>query len=393
MLIEFGNHAPAFEGIDDRPKVTYLNIPEADNTGQGGYSHEVGLSAGELEKHLIDAIKFRGGITHLPDHEVLLSAVSSWTTQAHDKPAWVKVRSHEELFGAVKDLQHPLGEDGNPLKIAPHSAEKALDIENILREYYELPDTAEKPPDVEDRYWTRYGQPGVGLPQLPPLEALYLDNGRVISNVNDGGGQVGLAGTGTAATATTLTTGTAMTTNVWAGYRVYVMQTATGPIVWGNVLSNTSGGVLTVDRWYSAATPGGAAPSAPSAGWYYQLADGGNVSTWFVALTTTNITPAHGDTNLSGEYTTASGGFLRKISPYTQTSGVASRSLTLVPVFTGNGSDTYPSTFYAIGVFGGMVVTSSTPFTPYKFETSLNASATVNASGDQLTVTETVTGS
>jgi hypothetical protein len=73
---------------------------------------------------------------------------------------------------------------------------------------------------------------------------------------------------------------------------------------------------------------------------------------------------------------------------------VASRSLTLTPVYTVNASDTAGAlTFYAIGVFAGMVVTTASPYTVMKFETSLNASATTNAVGDQVTVTETITGS
>jgi hypothetical protein len=70
---------------------------------------------------------------------------------------------------------------------------------------------------------------------------------------------------------------------------------------------------------------------------------------------------------------------------------VASRSITLTPVYTANGSDTFPSTFFAIGVGCSMVVPF--PSICMKFETSLNASATINASGDQITVTETITGS
>jgi hypothetical protein len=341
----------------------------------------------------MEALDLNGGVTRLPEHEILLAAVNSWPHQGRGAPAWVKVTSHERVHGPVKALAKHGYERGRIALPDPHGDDVCQDVENFLRDFYRLPDNAEKPADVEDRYWTRYGAPGVCTAGLPDLKALYTNQGRVISNINDGGGQVGLAGTGTAATATTLTTGTAMTLNAWAGYRVYVMQTASGPIIWGNVLSNTTAGVLTVDRWYSAATPGGSAPSAPSAGWQYILADGGAVSTWFVGLTTTNITPAAADNFLSGEYTTAGGGMVRKIAPYAQTSGVASRSITLTPVFTANGSDTFPSTFYAIGVFAGMVVTTSSPYTPYKFETLLNASFTVNVSGDQGTVTETITGS
>jgi hypothetical protein len=366
MIVEFGNEA-ARNALDDRPKVTTVHVPE----GDGGYSHKIGaISVDDFRMHRQEAADYNNGVTRLPDHEALLSIVAAWPQQSTSKPTWVSVTPDENTPEGV-----------------------AEDVEKFLSEHYSV--EAGKPEDVEFTHWTRHGEPGV-MPkalELPNVTNLYTNAGRVISNINDGGGQTGLTGTGTAATSTTLTTNLTLTTNAWAGYRVYVMQTSTGPLVWGNVLSNNntaSASVLTVDRWYTAATPGGAAATTPSAGYYFMLADGGMVSSWFVGLTTTNITPAAGDTTLSGEYTTASGGFLRKIAPYAQTSGVASRSITLTPVFTGNGSDTYPSTFYAIGVFTGMVVGSTVTM---KFETSLSASATVAASGDNITVTETITGS
>lgn len=369
MIVEFGNHA-AHNGIDDAPKVTTVHIPDPDEDGKGGYSHNPGvLGLDEFRNHRQEALDYRNGITQLPEHEALLATVAAWPSQSREKPAWVKVI---------------------PGELTPKGV--AEDLERCLREFYRV--DADKPGDVEDRYHTRFGPPGVGGPKLPEITNLYTNAGRVISNVNDGGGQVGTTGTGTAATATSLTTASTFTTNQWAGYRVYAMQTATGPLIWGNITANTNAAgasVLTVDRWYNAASPGGAAATTPSAGFYFLIADGGYVSTWFVGMTTTNITPAATDTALTGEYATAAGGYYRKIAPYAQTSGVATRSLTLTPVFTGTGSDTFPSTFYAIGVGCSMVVPF--PAGTMKFETSLNASATVNASGDQVTVTETITGS
>jgi hypothetical protein len=372
MIVEFGNEA-ARNGIDDRPKVTTVHVPE----GDGGYSHEIGgVTVDNFRMHRQEAADYNNGVTHLPDHEALLSIVSAWPSQSSGKPSWVSV---------TPDQNTPEG--------------VAEDVEKFLSDHYYCPQG--RPEDVEFTHWTRFGEPGQ-LPraaELPNATALYTNAGRVISNVNDGGGQTGLTGTGTAATATTFTTNLTLTTNAWAGYRVYAMQTATGPLTWGNVLSNNntaSASVLTIDRWYVAATPGGSANTTPSAGWYFMLADGGTVANWFVGLTVTNITPAAADTALSGEYVVgtpagvaAGAGFLRKIAPYTQTSGTSTRSITLVPVFTGNGNDVYPQTFFAIGVFNSMVAGSG----GMKFETSLNASATVAASGDNITVTETVNGS
>ena len=367
MIIEFGNHA-AHRGIDERPKVTTIHIPEADETGLGGYTHKPGLSVAEFRSHRQDALDLRGGTTRLPDHEALLAIVNAWPQHSSDKPAWLEVTAH------------PLTPKGH-----------AKDIEKFLHEFYGT-DGAIKPLDVEERYWTKHGPPGT-FPAPPDITALFTDVGRVLQANNYGGGQVGATGTGTAASSTTVTSASTWTTNQWAGYKIIVANSA-GAMVWGNIKSNTnaaSAGVATVDRWYNFATPGGAAGTTPANGYYWAILDGGSTSAWFVGMTTTNITPAHGDTSMSGEYTTASGGYIRKIAPFSLTSGTSPGSFTLTPVYTGNGSDTYPQTFYAIGVFNSMV--SGDTVSTMMFETSLNASATVAASGDQVTVTETVTES
>lgn len=362
MIVELGNQA-APNALDQSPCVTTIHVPD-------GYTHNPNvLSVDEFRNHRQEAIDYRNGITQLPEHEALLSVVAAWPSQSREKPTWVKVTPSEYTESGV-----------------------AEDLESLLREFYRI--DQDRPANVEDTHWTRFGAPGQFPDPRPNPEALFTNSGRVIANINDGGGQWCVTGTGTAATATSLTTATtAPSANSYAGYRVYAMQTATGPLLWANVVSNTTGAnsVLTVDQWYSAANTLGQAATTPSAGFYYMIADGGVVSAWFVGMTTTNITPAVADTALTGEYGTASGGYLRKIAPYAQTSGVASRSITLTPVFTGNASDTYPSTFYAIGV--GTSIVRPFPAGTMKFETSLNASATVNASGDQVTVTETITGS
>jgi hypothetical protein len=412
MLIEFGNHNDLRDGNDERPKVTQLFIPEFDDGSNhpdgkptGGYTHEPGLSVKEFVDHVQGAILNRQRIFNLPEHEILLAATQeAWRYHASPqggltyiggdsalRPAWVKVTSHEQLHGSTGDMN-------------AHDDDACQDVENFLRDYYELPDSAEKPADVEDRYWTRYGAPGEQRPAPTGGEMLFTNDGRNQQALNYGGGQVGSTGTGTAAGATSLTTNQTYTTNQWTGYRVYAMQTATGPLVWGNIISNTNAAgasVLTVDRWYVAATPGGAAATTPSAGFYYMIADGGMASAWFVGMTITNITPAATDHTMSGEYivgsptgVTSSAGYLRKIAPFAITQGTSPLTFTLTPVFTGVVSqDIFPQTFYAIGVFTSMLSTFGGTNGPMKFETSLNASATVAAAGDQITVTETVTGS
>lgn len=377
MIIELGNEA-ALRSIDGRPAVTTIHIPEADETGLGGYSHEPGgITVQEFRDHRAKALEYasadRYPIYQCGDHEALLSIVNAWPQHSTKPPTWIEVTPRH---------------DGHDPK---ESAKVAADIEAFLHEYYGT-DGAQKPLNVEETHWTKFGPPGV-LPAPPDITALFTDVGRVLQANNYGGGQVGATGTGTAASSTTFTSASTWTTNQWAGYKI-VVSNSSGAMVWGNIKSNTNAGsasVATVDRWYNFATPGGAAGTTPASGYFWAILDGGSTSAWFVGMTTTNITPAHGDTSMSGEYTTAGGGYIRKIAPFSLTSGTSPGSFTLTPVYTGNGTDTYPQTFYAIGVFNSMV--SGDTVSTMMFETSLNASATVAASGDVVTVTETVTES
>jgi hypothetical protein len=365
MLIELGNTA-AIRAVDGAPKVTTIHIPEADETGKGGYSHKVGgITVDAFRQHRQESIDLRNGITRLPDHEVLLSVVNAWPAHSSEKPSWIEVTANE---------------------LTPKGV--AEDVWKFLDEFYGT-NGAIKPIDVEETHWTQHGPPG-RFPSPPPIEALFTNAGRVLQAHNYGGGQVGYTAAATASSSTSLTnSGASWSTNAWAGYRVYA-QSSTSNMVWANVISN-SATVLTVDQWYAAATPGGSAGSTPSSTSPFLIADGGSVSAWFVGLNSTNISPAAGDTSLASEVTTSSGGLIRKIAPFSLTSGTSPMTYTLTPVYTANGSDSLPVTIYAIGVFNSMVHSDTTD--NMLFETSLNASATLSASGDQLTVTETVTGS
>lgn len=362
--VEFGNPAahrcvvdpasPA-QGHDhvlldrDAPSVTYLHIP-------GEYPFEPGkLSAAEIALHLMR----NPDVTRLEGLEPFLVAAhprdGAWGHHGAETPSWVA--------------------SDNPA------------LAQLLGEFYGVPvhDMGDEAFHrvKEDTHHTRFGAPGVG-PWSLGQQALKVNSGNDIQSRALGGGQVGETNQATGATATTLTRSTASwTTNQWAGYRVYASVSAT-QMVFGIVQSNTAT-VLTVDRWYTVATPGGAAGSTPSTTGTYVICDG-NAPAWFMGLTANSSAPAAGDTSLTGEIVTASGGLVRKICPYAQTAGVA--SYTLTPVFTANGSDSLPVTVAKIGVFTSMVVAATT--STMLFETLLNATATLSASGDQLTVTETV---
>lgn len=107
---------------------------------------------------------------------------------------------------------------------------------------------------------------------------------------------------------------------------------------------------------------------------------GGNGAN-YCALTANATAPAAGDTTLTAEITTAGGGLVRKQGTYAHTT--AATSYTITTVFTANGSDSLPVTINKVGLF-----TASSSGT-MAFEDAITA-ATLNASGDQLTVTQTV---
>lgn len=103
----------------------------------------------------------------------------------------------------------------------------------------------------------------------------------------------------------------------------------------------------------------------------------------YIALTASVVAPAAGDTTLTGEITTAGGGLLRAQATYAHTTGT--NTSTLTKTFTANGSDSLPVTVAQIGVFNAATVGT------ISYHTALSSTATLTASGDNVTVTETVT--
>lgn len=385
MLIQMGNAAPKNPSIDPEladdpaPRVTYLHVPDTfeDAHGNVHYDFNPKLDVDAFRQHIIDAHSpylpaDRYGITRVGDlgygnQEALLAIT-------HPNGLWVQQASKEPLWVGSPDDKHG--------KFTRALADHFGCSHGIPR-------------DVEDTHYTRFGlrtlPPGVSPNALGGDMQMALTNaGRLLQSNMMGGGQVGDTGAGSAATATTLTTGKTYTLNQWAGYRVYVYSTTGTKQVWGNIISNTTGGVLTVDRWYAAATPGGAADTTPSTPWGFIIADGGSTSGWFMGLSATAVGAATA-TSLSGEITTASGGLVRKISPFANTSSTSPVTWTLTPVFTANGSDSLPVTIITIATFVSMVTSDVTD--AMLASSSLSAAATLSASGDQLTVTDTWTGS
>lgn len=103
----------------------------------------------------------------------------------------------------------------------------------------------------------------------------------------------------------------------------------------------------------------------------------------YMALTANSSAAAAGDTTLTGEIATAGGGLVRAQATYAHTTGT--NTSTLTKTFTANGSDSLPVTIAKMGIFNA----SSSGTLGY--ETLLNSTATLSASGDNVTITETVT--
>lgn len=103
----------------------------------------------------------------------------------------------------------------------------------------------------------------------------------------------------------------------------------------------------------------------------------------YLALTANTTAPSASDTTLTAEIATASGGLIRAIATYAHTGGTS--TYTLTKTFTANGNDSLPVTIGKVGVFNasssGTMVWSSL----------LSPTATISASGDAITTTETIT--
>lgn len=197
-----------------------------------------------------------------------------------------------------------------------------------------------------------------------------------------GGDVVGYSGTATASSSTSLTaTGTPWVASTFIGH---IVVTTSAALAYGVITANTSS-VLTVDQWYSPSSPGGAAATTPTSTTTFAILPG-NAPYWYMALTTNATAPNVSDTSLTSEYSTTAGGLIRKIATYAHTGGASSYSL--AATYTVNGSDTgLPYTINKIGIFNTLTNTTGRMM----FETALSPSATVSASGDQVTITDTVT--
>jgi len=201
-------------------------------------------------------------------------------------------------------------------------------------------------------------------------------------NVAIGSGVAGAKGTATGSSSSSLTdSGASWGTTQFIGSLV-VAAPASGGLVYANVISHT-GTVLTVDRWYDATTPGGAAGTTPSTTGLYVIIPGQSPN-MFMGISTNASAVGSGDTTLVGEITTVGGGLIRKIAALTHSASASTG--TVVAVFTANGTDSLPAVVHKMGISNSLLSTVIN-----LLQTVLNADATLTTSGDQLTVTDTIT--
>jgi len=199
------------------------------------------------------------------------------------------------------------------------------------------------------------------------------------------------AGNSVAADISTGTSGTSITGtgSVWtasnlaspqlglAGLRVYAApNTSTNPMVYGNIISNTTN-VITIDKWWKADDTTG---TTPTIGDSFIVGYGGPASARFMALTTNASAASAANTTLTGEITNNGGA--RALATYAHTFGTA--TFTLQKAFSITG------TLTAIHRMGLFTALSAAGADPMIFETVLNQDATVG-NGDTLTVTDTLT--
>lgn len=103
----------------------------------------------------------------------------------------------------------------------------------------------------------------------------------------------------------------------------------------------------------------------------------------YMALTANSTSPTATDTTLTAEIATASGGLIRAQATYAHTGGAS--TYTLTRTYTANGNDSLPITVAKVGVFNAASAGTLV------WETLLGTTATISASGDSLTCTETIT--
>ncbi len=195
----------------------------------------------------------------------------------------------------------------------------------------------------------------------------------VASDISTGTSGTTITGTGSVWTASNLATPQLGL----AGMRVYAApHTATNPVVYMNIISNTNN-IITGDQWWKADDTTGTTPTSGDA---FILSPGSPASARFMALTTNASAASASNTVLASEIT--SNGGARALATYAHTFGIATFTLQKAYAITG-----VLTAIHRMGLFTAL---SSAGADPMIFETVLNQDVTVG-NGDTLTVTDTLT--
>lgn len=349
MLVEIGH-----DGNGQGPAVTYAHIPDD--------VYPLGDTLPGVDQIALHMMR-RPLVQNLPGLEPFLAISHGWGVMNQhgiDSPRWIRCSDPR--------------------------------LNDLFAAFHDVPGVA--PADLEDTHWTKHGTqtfpPGAIPDPASEITALLTNDGRDIWaaamwSALGTATVIGDVGTATATSATSLTGGGGAThaTNDAVGQTITALSSG----AYGYVTANTSGAtpVFTVDRWYAPATPGGSAAATPSGTTGYTLEAGGPPNL-FIAITANAVAPAMTDHVLAGEIVTAGGGLIRKIGVTAHTAGT--NVATVTGVFTANGSDSLPVTAAKLAIGPSMVATVKNAL-----QTPLSATATLNVSGDQLTVTDTITGS
>ena len=357
MLVEIGNQMPLrrpedLAVVSRGPAVTYVNIPNGTTTivpdPSTGAEVDVplyGMTPGADLQAIVQHIMQRpNGVTNLPGHEALLALIHPgglWPQHGAVPPSWIWAENSE--------------------------------FANQVGQFYGC--AVGRPGNVEETHWTHAGPPGV-IPLARGPEATTTNHthdqiwASLVGNANS------ISGTATSTDATHLNnTGATWTTNQFTGQWV-VAGTA-----YAAILSNT-GTSLVLDRWYTPGSEGGAAASTPSGTSTYIIL-GTSPPALFMGISANTSAVGSGDTTLTGEITTVGGGLIRKIATLAHTAGTSSGTVTVV--FTANGTDSLPVTIGKAGISSSILSTLANLYL-----TLLPTTATLSASGDQLTLTDTV---
>jgi hypothetical protein len=152
---------------------------------------------------------------------------------------------------------------------------------------------------------------------------------------------------------------------------------------YGNIISHT-GTVLTIDQWYDPTSSTGASGSTPGATTAYVILPGALPSA-YMGITANASAVGSGDTTLPGEITTVGGGLIRKRATITRSAGASTG--TVAATYTANGSDSLSVVIAKMGISPSIKSTVN-----QLLQTLLSSTATLTASGDQVAITDTITG-